>query len=226
MGLWFCRQVAVPSVAVFPMRYGCRIAAALFALFVIGLGGALAWPSAATPSVAGLAAAFYQAGALVFGGGHVVLPLLQQSVVEPGWVSQDAFLAGYGAAQAVPGPMFSLAAFLGAEVPLGLPAALGATIALVAVFLPGFLLLLAVLPAWTRLAQHRWAASAMAGINAAVVGLLGAAFYDPVWTQGIRTATDFAIVAGGFAMLAVARISALWIVLWCVATSIAIHLFG
>jgi len=226
LGPWLCRHVATPVVAVFPVHYGHRGAAVFLAVFLVGLGGALMLPPANGPTAAGLAAAFYQAGALVFGGGHVVLPLLQQTVVDTGWVSADTFLAGYGAAQAVPGPMFSLAAFLGAEVPLGLPAAVGASVALVAVFLPGFLLLLAVLPVWAQLAQRSWAASVMAGINAAVVGLLVAAFYDPVWTEGVRGGHDFAIAVIGFALLAAARLSALWIVLWCVAASMVASLLG
>ena len=152
--------------------------------------------------------------------------LAHKTGVDTGWVSPDTFLAGYGAAQAVPGPMFSLAAFLGAEVPLGLPAAAGASIALLAVFLPGFLLLLAVLPVWTWFTRHPAAAKVMAGINAAVVGLLVAAFYDPVWTEGVRAPADFAIAVVGFALLAAARVSALWIVLWCVTASIAATLLA
>lgn len=226
LGPWLCPHVSAPGVAVFPVHYGRRSAALFLGVFLIGLGVALILPSTHTPSTTGLAMAFYQAGALVFGGGHVVLPLLQQTVVETGWVSPDTFLAGYGAAQAVPGPMFSLAAFLGAEVPLGLPPAMGATIALLAVFLPGFLLLLAVLPMWGRLARRPWAASTMAGINAAVIGLLVAAFYDPVWTEGVRGPADFAIAVVGFALLAAVRVSALWIVLWCVAASITTSFLG
>jgi len=226
LGPWLCRHVNAPVVAMFPVRYGHRGAAVFLTLFLIGLGGALMLPPSNTPTTAGLAGAFYQAGALVFGGGHVVLPLLHQTVVDTGWVSPDTFLAGYGAAQAVPGPMFSLAAFLGAEVPLGLPAAAGASIALLAVFLPGFLLLLAVLPVWTWFTRHPAAAKVMAGINAAVVGLLVAAFYDPVWTEGVRAPADFAIAVVGFALLAAARVSALWIVLWCVTASIAATLLA
>lgn len=226
LGPWLCRHVSAPAVAMFPVRYGRRSAAVFLALFFIGLGSALVLPPSNTPTTAGLAGAFYQAGALVFGGGHVVLPLLQQTVIDTGWVSPDTFLAGYGAAQAVPGPMFSLAAFLGAEVPLGLPAAAGASVALLGVFLPGFLLLLAVLPVWAWFARHPAAAKVMAGINAAVVGLLVAAFYDPVWTEGIRAPVDFVIAVVGFALLAAARVSALWIVLWCVVASIAATLLG
>jgi chromate transporter len=226
LGLWLCKHIGAPNAAMFPVHYGRRGAGVFLTLFLTGLGGALTLPLSSTPTAAGLAGAFYQAGALVFGGGHVVLPLLQRTVVDTGWLSPDTFLAGYGTAQAVPGPMFSVAAFLGAEVPLGLPAAAGAAIALLAVFLPGFLLLLAALPVWTWFARHSSAAKVMGGINAAVVGLLGAAFYDPVWTEGVRAPVDFVIAVVGFALLAAARVSALWIVLWCVAASMALHLIG
>ncbi|WP_269791914.1 chromate efflux transporter [Stenotrophomonas sp. Iso1] len=224
LGTHLCRHVAAPATAGFPLRYGRRGGLAFLTIFLIGLAGSLMWPSTDAPTTGALSAAFYKAGALVFGGGHVVLSLLQQAVVDTGWVRPDRFLSGYGAAQAMPGPMFSLAAFLGAEVPLGLPDAAGATIALLAMFLPGFLLLLAVLPMWERLAQRPWAASTMAGINAAVVGLLLAAFYDPVWTEGVHGTVDFAIAAIGFALLASKRVSALWIVLWCVTASIVVSL--
>lgn len=221
LGLWLCRHVPPPAVAIFSVRYGSRSAAMLLLAFLVGLGASLIPPTFDTPTIATLAAAFYQTGALVFGGGHVVLPLLQHAVVDSGWVGPDRFLAGYGAAQAMPGPMFSLAAFLGAEVPLGLPAAAGAGVALLAIFLPGFLLLLAVLPVWNGLAQRRWATSAMAGVGASVVGLLAAALHDPVWTQGVRTPADVAIAVIGFALLAGLRVSALWVVLWAVAATVA-----
>lgn len=226
LGLIACRRITSPAVAVFPLAYGHRAAAAFLVIFLIGLGAALWLPASGTPSATGLAAAFYQAGALVFGGGHVVLPLLQDAVVGTGWLTPDTFLAGYGAAQAVPGPMFSLAAFLGAEVPLGLPAAAGGLIALLAIFLPGFLLLLAVLPFWSSLARHRSANRIMAGINAAVVGLLAAAFHDPVLTSGVRSPSDLVIALVGFALLTVARVSALWVVLWCTASTVVLHLLG
>jgi chromate transporter len=223
-GLWMCRRVTPPPAATFPVRHGTGVAMLFFVLFLVGLLASLALPAEQSVSMGGLAAAFYRTGALVFGGGHVVLPLLQHTVVESGWVTPDAFLAGYGAAQAMPGPMFSLAAFLGASVPLNASPGLGASIALIAVFLPGFLLLLAVLPVWMRLAARSWAIRVMAGINAAVVGLLVAAFYDPVWTQSIRGFADVAIAAVAFVMLAAFRFSALWAVLWCVVASIALTL--
>ena len=143
-----------------------------------------------------------RAGALVFGGGHVVLPLLQVGVVEPGLVSRDTFLAGYGAAQAVPGPLFTFSAYLGAvyrTVPSGI---LGATIALLSIFLPSALLVMGALPFWDRLRASRLARRALVGVNAAVVGLLAAAFYDPVFTEGVTSPTAMAIAAAAFVALA------------------------
>jgi len=142
-----------------------------------------------------LAEAFYRAGALVFGGGHVVLPLLEASVVAPGWVSADAFLAGYGAAQAVPGPLFTFAAYLGwvAEPAPNGPA--GAAIALVAIFLPGLLLIVGLLPWWGAIRAWPRARAALAGVNAAVVGVLAAALYDPVFTAAVAVPLDLALAA-------------------------------
>lgn len=144
---------------------------------------------------------FYRVGALVFGGGHVVLPLLQLQVVPSGWVSNDVFLAGYGAAQAVPGPLFTFAAYLGAvstQTPSGW---VGAGIALVAIFLPSFLLITGILPFWEKLRGHHAMQRSMLGINAAVVGLLLAAFYNPVWTSAIRSASDFCLAGIAFLLL-------------------------
>lgn len=148
-----------------------------------------------------MADAFYRAGALVFGGGHVVLPLLQAEVVTPGWVDGDAFLAGYGAAQAVPGPLFTFAAFLGASMtmaPSGWP---GGLLCLVAIFVPAFLLVAGALPFWAQLRHNRHARAALAGINAAVVGLLLAALYQPVWTSAIHAPQDFALALLGLVAL-------------------------
>ena len=144
---------------------------------------------------------FYRAGSLVFGGGHVVLPLLQSEVVPPGWISNDAFLAGYGAAQAVPGPLFTFAAYLGAIMgpePNGWG---GALLCLAAIFLPAFLLVMGVLPFWDDLRRYRAMRAALTGVNAAVVGLLLAALYDPVWTSGILKPADFALGLAAFAFL-------------------------
>jgi chromate transporter len=145
--------------------------------------------------------AFYRAGSLVFGGGHVVLPLLQASVVPPGWVSNDAFLAGYGAAQAVPGPLFTFAAYLGAVMGPTPNGWLGAAVCLVAVFAPSFLLVIGALPFWEELRRRPAAQAALRGVNAAVVGLLLAALYNPVWTAGILSAGDFALAVVAFLLL-------------------------
>lgn len=145
-----------------------------------------------SPTVA-MVDAFYRAGSLVFGGGHVVLPLLQAEVVPSGWVSNEAFLAGYGAAQAVPGPLFTFAAFLGASS-AGAPSGwLGGGIALVAIFVPSFLLVAGALPFWEQLRRSPRTQAALAGVNAAVVGLLLAALYNPVWTSAILAPQDFGL---------------------------------
>jgi chromate transporter len=145
--------------------------------------------------------AFYRDGSLVFGGGHVVLPLLQASVVPPGWVSNDLFLAGYGAAQAVPGPLFTFAAYLGAVMGPQPNGWAGAALCLVAVFLPSFLLVLGALPFWENLRRLPLAQAALRGVNAAVVGLLLAALYNPIWITGITSPGDFALAAVAFLLL-------------------------
>jgi chromate transporter len=146
---------------------------------------------------------FYRVGSLVFGGGHVVLPLLQAEVVPPGWVTNAQFVAGYGAAQAVPGPLFTFAAYLGAVMPPPLTGASGAALALVAVFLPSFFLVVGALPWWDTLRQQAGFQAALRGINAAVVGILLAALYQPVWTSAIASAADFglALVAAALLMI-------------------------
>lgn len=155
---------------------------------------------------------FYQSGALVFGGGHVVLPLLQANVVAPGWVSNDTFLAGYGAAQAVPGPLFTLAAFLGASMPVPLGGWGGGITLLIAVFLPSFLLLAGTLPYWEVLRQRDGIRRAMGGINAAVVGVLAAALYDPVWTSAIQSLADFALALLAYLLLVPGKVSPVLVV--------------
>jgi chromate transporter len=180
-----------------PRAWSIASAVAFFAL-LIGLP-ALA---AAVPSHSlALVAAFYRSGALVFGGGHVVLPLLQASVVPPGWVTNDAFLAGYGAAQAVPGPLFTFAAYLGTVMGPRPSGWFGGLICLVAIFLPSFLLLIAALPFWDGLRRRAAVQSALRGVNAAVVGVLLAALYHPVWTSAISAPADFAIAIAAFLLL-------------------------
>ena len=209
-GLWLCRGNG-PAPAghlgfAVSSRHGAVALVLFAALFLI------------TPLVAaktgsqGLALfdAFYRSGSLVFGGGHVVLPLLQAEVVTPGWVSNADFLAGYGMAQAVPGPLFTFAAYLGAigPAPNGLA---GAAIALVALSLPGLLLVYGMLPFWDALRLRPTAQAAMRGTNAAVVGILGAALYNPVWTSAVLTPRDFAVALTGFLLLTVWKLPP-WIV--------------
>lgn len=170
----------------------------LLAILLLGLPVLVSiWPSHALA----LIDSFLRTGSLVFGGGHVVLPLLQAEVVTPGWVSNEAFLAGYGAAQAVPGPLFTFAAFLG-TVMNGVPSGwLGAALCLAAIFLPSFLLVTGVLPFWNRLRLVVPLRDALLGVNASVVGLLLAAFYDPVWTSGVRDPMDFVLALTAFTLL-------------------------
>ncbi|WP_425517747.1 chromate transporter [Salinicola acroporae] len=155
--------------------------------------------------------AFYRAGALVFGGGHVVLPLLQAEVVDPGWISESTFLTGYGVAQAVPGPLFTFASYLGAAMAPGAQGWLLAAVATIMIFLPGMLLLVGVLPHWDRLRASSTAQRLIQGTNAAVVGILGAALYAPIWQGAVVEPADFALALAGFLLLTVWRWPA-WLV--------------
>lgn len=159
--------------------------------------------------------AFHRAGALVFGGGHVVLPLLDATVVGPGWVREDAFLAGYGAAQAVPGPLFSIAAYLGAISSVAPAGWTGAAIALVAIYVPSFLLVFGTLPFWDRLRGSDTIRRALTGTNAAVVGLLAAALWTPVWTSAVGAPVDVVIVAIGLGALVLGRVPPIVVVAAC-----------
>lgn len=162
---------------------------------------------------------FYRAGALVFGGGHVVLPLLEAEVVQKGWVSNDAFLAGYGAAQAIPGPLFTFAAYLGSVATPPPAQVAGAATALLAIFLPSFLLIVGTLPFWESLRQYKTMQSAMLGINAAVVGLLFAAFYNPVWITAIFGLKDFALALTAFLLLVVGKLPPWSLIVLCAVTT-------
>jgi chromate transporter len=149
----------------------------------------------------------------VFGGGHVVLPLLREAFVTPGWISDDAFLAGYGAAQAVPGPLFTFAAYLGAVVSPTPHGIAGAALGLFGIFLPGMLVLLGTLPFWDSFRQRGDAQAVMRGVNAAVVGLLGAALYNPLWTTSVKSPGDFGLALVGFVLLTVWRAPPLLVVI-------------
>jgi chromate transporter len=200
-GLLACRGGTAPLAGHLQFRIPKSVG--LGALAVFGLLLVLLPLAASMSQGVALFDAFYRSGSLVFGSGHVVLPLLQAEVVPPGWVSNDAFLAGYGAAQAVPGPLFSFAAYLGAVTGPAPNGVFGAAIALVAIFLPGFLLLIGALPFWDEFRSRRFAQAAMRGANAAVVGILGAALYDPVWRSAILNSYDFALALTAFILLAV-----------------------
>jgi chromate transporter len=201
VGILLPKSDAPVNHVALPLSISRAAGAALLILFFVLLAG-LPLLAASVPSQSiKLFDAFYRAGSLVFGGGHVVLPLLQASVVPPGWVSNDAFLAGYGAAQAVPGPLFTFAAYLGAVMGPQPNGWAGAALCLVAVFLPSFLLVVGMLPFWDQLRRLPVAQSVLRGVNAAVVGLLLAALYNPVWTAGITGPYDFALAAAGFLLL-------------------------
>ena len=188
---------ALGGTVAMPVSRGVALGA-LVAFFVLLLVLPLIAGQAQTLAVID---SFYRAGALVFGGGHVVLPLLQAEVVQPGWVSADDFLAGYGAAQAVPGPLFTFAAYLGAVLGPAPNGVVGAALALGAIFMPGFLLLVGVLPFWDRFRRMASAQSLMQGANAAVVGILGAALYSPVFISAVGDLRDFALALGCFVLL-------------------------
>jgi chromate transporter len=198
-GAWLCRAPLPATLGTFRTAVSRRVGTAALTIFCLLL---IALPALARVSQGvALFDAFYRSGALVFGGGHVVLPLLSKAFVTPGWVSEDAFLAGYGAAQAVPGPLFTFAAYLGAVVTPGPQGIGGAALGLIGIFLPGILVLLGALPFWDAFRQRAGAQAIMLGVNAAVVGLLGAALYSPLWTSSVKSAGDFAIALLGFVLL-------------------------
>ncbi|MDF5375976.1 chromate efflux transporter [Vibrio parahaemolyticus] len=209
-GLIWCQNVKRSATGHINLPLSRHTGVACLLTFFLLLGGlpiaVAVWPA----HFINLFEAFYRAGALVFGGGHIVLPLLEASVVDAGWVSADAFLSGYGAAQAIPGPLFTFAAYLGA-VDANLGGLPGAVVALLGIFLPGMLILLGVLPFWDEVRQQRFAYPLMAGANAAVVGILAAALYQPVWISAVLEPEHFLIVVAGFVLLATWKLSP-WIV--------------
>lgn len=216
-GLVVCRGGADIPAAPMHLPWSRRAGALCLAGFALLLAASFMPQLAAGLVAQGLTlfAAFFRAGALVFGGGHVVLPLLRAIVVARGWVSEAGFLAGYGAAQAVPGPLFTFAAYLGAVARIGPGGFLGAGLALVGIFLPGLLLLLGTLPFWHALRAAPAAQAAVRGVNAAVVGVLGAAFYNPVWTGSVGGPADVAVALAGFAALTIWRVPPVAVVAGC-----------
>ena len=222
-GLWLCRAPSSPAstgAIVVPVSRKVGIASlVIFVVLLIGLpvlGGL-----GSSPKIA-LFDAFYRSGALVFGGGHVVLPLLRSAFVAPGWVSDDAFLAGYGAAQAIPGPLFTFAAYLGAVAEPSPHGVTGAALGLIGIFLPGILILIGTLPFWEIFRARPDAQAAMRGINASVVGILGGAFYDPVWISSVKTTGDFGVALSGFVLLIIWRVPPLLVVVIGAAAGVAL----
>ena len=200
-GFVFLRAETPREYVLLGINVNRRLAITSLLLFFVGLIGLPILATVYPSQTLALIESFYSSGSLVFGGGHVVLPLLQSEVVPSGWVTNDAFLAGYGAAQAVPGPLFTFAAYLGAvlePVPNGLT---GGLICLAAIFVPSFLLVIGVLPFWDSLRRAQAMQTALLGINAAVVGLLLAALYNPVWTSAISSSSDFALAIGAYTLL-------------------------
>jgi chromate transporter len=211
IGLLFFRQSrSSEHAAMHPGigRFGGAISLFLFFALLLGLPALAALHP--QQSLA-LFDSFYRSGSLVFGGGHVVLPLLQAETVPPGWVTNDTFLAGYGAAQAVPGPLFTFAGYLGVVMASPPNGWLGAVICLIAIFLPSFLLTVGALPFWEELRRVHHVRAILTGVNAAVVGLLLAALYDPVWTSAIHKPADFGLAVLAFALLAFWKVAP-WLV--------------
>jgi chromate transporter len=212
LGWALVRPAAVAAASHRACGVSRRTGLLLLLAFAVLLVALPAFAAAGGSTLQSALAVFYQSGALVFGGGHVVLPLLQAGVVPPGWIDTDTFLAGYGAAQAVPGPLFTFAAFLGAAMPAPLGGWTGGLIALAAIFVPAWLLVVGALPFWEAIRSDATVRRAMAGANAAVVGVLGAALYDPVWTSAVHSRADFGLALAAFALLVQARVSPVLVV--------------
>ena len=223
-GLWLCRDGAPTPAGHLAMPVSRKTGAVALLSFFLLLFGLPVLRDLTAQSELALFDAFYRSGALVFGGGHVVLPLLHEAFVAPGWVSDHAFLAGYGAAQAVPGPLFTFAAYLGAIAAPGLHGLVGAGLGLLGIFLPGLLVLIGVLPFWDDFRKRASAQAIMRGVNAAVVGLLGAALYDPVWTSSVHTPLDFGVALTGFVLLTVWRAPPLLVVMISAAAGVVMAL--
>ena len=225
-GLIFVRGVTSDDAATLGISISHGVAVGALVLFAVLLFGLPLLYQAYPSHALALAGGFFRSGSFVFGGGHVVLPLLQAEVVPQGWVSNDTFLAGYGAVQAMPGPLFTFAAYLGAVAQPEPNGWLGALICLVAIFAPSFLLVIGALPYWDRLRRVPAMRRALAGVNAAVVGLLIAVFYDPVWTSAIQSPKDFALGIAAFGLLVFWSVPAWVVVLLAAASGTALSFAG
>jgi len=214
-GATLLRQSSPPAHEPLSIGISRRAGALWLVLFFVLLAGLPLAAQLLPGHTVAMIDAFYRTGSLVFGGGHVVLPLLQAEVVTPGWVSEETFVAGYGAAQAVPGPLFTFAAFLGASMHAAPSGWSGGAIALGAIFLPAFLLVAGALPFWEALRHNARMQAALAGVNAAVVGLLLAALYRPVWTSAIHGPGDVLLAAAALAALVVLKLPPWLVVAAC-----------
>jgi chromate transporter len=220
-GSVLCRRTQLPNIDL-PLAANVRLAWISITVFCALLAVLPVLAALSPHGPIALANIFFREGSLVFGGGHVVLPLLREALVPNGWISDDTFLSGYGLAQGMPGPLFSIGAFLGAaSAPKPYAIAWGA-LALIAVFLPGMLLALAALAFSNQFARNRAARSILAGVNASVVGILAAALYTPVWTNAIHTASDIAVALTGFLLLERWRTPPIAVVLLCILASVAL----
>jgi chromate transporter len=223
-GFWLCRRSAPTSTVSLGAPVSRRIGVIALTMFFVLL--------AVLPALSGesqsfeMFCAFFRSGALVFGGGHVVLPFLSNSFVTTGWVNQDVFLAGYGVAQAVPGPLFTFAAYLGAIANAPLNPMAGSAIGLIGIFLPGVLVLLGTLPFWDMFRRRIGAQAIMRGINAAVVGLLGAALYSPLWIGSVHTSADLTLALLGFILLTAWRLPPLIVVILGALGGVALAVVG
>ena len=224
LGLLFCRGIEMQSSHALQIPIARPVAIASLGIFAVLLVGPSVLQTIRPNHAVAFFGAFYRSGALVFGGGHVVLPLLQSATVSAGWVDNNTFLAGYGAAQAVPGPLFSFAAYLGTVAQLPPNGAVGAAIALLAIFLPGLLLLVGVLPFWDRLRSNQPSRALFAGVNASVVGVLLAALYQPVWTNTVLRPVDLVGALVGFLALVVWKLPP-WMVVIAAAVCGAVSRF-
>jgi chromate transporter len=215
---WLFLRDHVDAAAREPLvDFGHRLAAGAAIAFVALLVLLPIARNAVDAQAVDTADAFYGSGALVFGGGHVVLPLLESEVLETGWVDEQTFIAGFGAAQAVPGPVFTFSSYLGAAMgpePNGIP---GSLLALAAVFLPSFLIVVATMPSFGALRANGTVRAVLRGVNASVVGILLATLYDPLWTSAIEQTSDFALALGAFGALAIWRLPP-WLVVVLTAT--------
>jgi chromate transporter len=222
VGLLLLAPPAAPPTGPEPSPISRRTGVVAFGLFVALLLGMPVLRAAVDSQPVALFEAFFRSGSLVFGGGHLVLPLLDTTVVAPGWVTEPRFLAGYGAAQAMPGPLFTFSAYLGAASSVSPSGWLGASIALVAIFLPSFLLVFAALPSWDAIRASVRVRRALSGTNAAVVGILLAALYSPVWTGSVAAPVDVAIVGVALLLLMLAKAPPILVVAFAAAAAQAV----